>query len=361
MLTSCLIITTLLLGEVLPADSPQATPPVMRGTLWWMPYLPKASQEEYSRCIQAQRDVGFDLLWILGTPSLMEKATQSEAAGEPYDPLDLVLQIADEAGMRVIVDLPQEGWYGRAEADDVIGRVAKHIQAFSSRYGKHRSLRGWYLNYEINPIAEDNPKESRWWRDVWQEETAACHRALPGSLVTISPFFLMDEKRRRGFVYLAPAQYGKWWEETLRQTKIDVVMLQDSGAEHLAFFTLADREPFFAAMQTACRRAGCHLWLNVESGEADVAGWEEFMLKEREKNVPWRFVPIDRLAGKLALASRYGESIVNWGYFPYMAPEAGEKETPLQREAYLAYQTYYQRQSKTAARSPDLKTREGQR
>jgi hypothetical protein len=355
MLTSCLMTATLLLAQPVPADLPQRTPPIMRGTLWWMSYLPKASQEEYARCIQAQRDVGFDLLWLLNTPAMMEKARQNDAAGEPYDALDRVLQIADEAGMRVIVDLPQEGWYGKAEADQVIDHVAKHIQAFVSRYGKHPSLRGWYLNYEINPIADDNPNESAWWRKVWREETAACHRAIPNSLVTISPFFLMDEKRRRGFVYLAPMQYGNWWEETLRETKIDVLMLQDSGAEHLAFFTLADREPFFAAMQNACRRAGSHFWVNVESGEADVASWEEFIRKEGEKNVPWRFVPMDRLAAKIELASRYGESIVNWGYFPYMAPMPGEKETPLQREAYRAYQAYYQRQSKSATETLDLK------
>ena len=59
-----------------------------------------------------------------------------------------------------------------------------------------------------------------------------------------------------GFPRVSPTEYAAWWEETLRQTKIDVVMLQDSGAEHLGFFTLADREPFFAAMQTACRAAG---------------------------------------------------------------------------------------------------------
>jgi hypothetical protein len=142
-------------------------------------------------------------------------------------------------------------------------------------------------------------------------------------------------------VYQPPELYAAWWEETLRQTKIDVLMLQDSGGEHLGFFSLADREPFLAAVRTACNKAGAHFWANVETAEADVADWEDFIAKERDKKVPWRCVPIDRLAGKLELASRYGEEIVNWGYFPYMASPSGAEPTPLQRAAYDAYREYY--------------------
>jgi hypothetical protein len=237
--------------------------------------------------------------------------------------------------------LPKGGWYGKAKAEEVVNAVGRHIETFSKRYGKHKSFFGWYLNYEINPISPDHPEESAWWRNVWREEAAICHRAAPNTSVTISPFFMMDALSRRKFLYLPPEQYAAWWETTLRETKIDILMLQDSGAEHLSFFTMADREPFFAAMQAACRRAGSHFWINVESGEAEVSDWNDFIAKERENKVPWRAVPIKRLIEKLELASRYGEAIVNWGYFPFMTPGAIDTApTPAQNEAYEVYQAY---------------------
>jgi hypothetical protein len=320
----------------------QAARPSICGALWWMPYQATATQRDYEQCIDMQRAVGFDLLWICGSRNLMKKATQNEKDHKPHDPLDMVLRIADEKAMRVIVDLPQCGWYGKAKAEDVARQVAEHVQVFWNRYGKHRSLYGWYLNYEISPQSMIAPQESAWWRNVWRDITASCHHASPRSAVTISPFFMMDDKSRRGFSYLTPTQYAAWWEETLLETKIDVLMLQDSGAEHLALFTLADREPFFAAMQAACRRANTRFWGNVEVAEADVASWDAFISLERQKKeVPFRVVPTDKLAGKIDLASRYAEELVSWGYFPFFASEAvGMEPTASQREAHLHYKQY---------------------
>lgn len=316
--------------------------PWMCGSLWWMPYQPQATRQDYKTCIESQQAIGFDLLWILGSADLMEKALQNEQNGQPYDPLEMVLSLADEKSMRVIVDLPQGGWYGKIEADVLLDDVNQHIKAFWKRYGKHRCLYGWYLNYEINPLAPDEKVESAWWREVWRNITASCHRVAPNTVVTVSPFFLLDDKNRRGFPYLTPTDYAAWWEETLRQTKIDILMLQDSGAEHLGFFTTADREPFFAAMQTACRRANAHFWVNVESAEVDVRCWEEFISAEQKKNVTWRIVPMDRLAEKIEVASRYGEQIINWGYFPYMTPEkVGQRPTAAHVNACEAYRQYY--------------------
>jgi len=181
-----------------------------------------------------------------------------------------------------------------------------------------------------------------------------CHGAAPGSVVTISPFFLLDESRRRGFVYLTPDQYAAWWGKTLAATGIDVLMLQDSG-EHLSFFTLEQREPFFAAMAAACQKAGAGFWVNVETGEADVADWDEFLAQSRAGTVPWRFTPMPWLEKKLELAARYADSIINWGYFPYMAPGpvAGNEQTGRQ-EAYAAYQAYFERMKDAGVSLPRL-------
>ena len=143
-----------------------------------------------------------------------------------------------------------------------------------------------------------------------------------GVIVAISPFFLLDDTSRRGFICLTPQQYAQWWGATLKETGIDVIMLQDSG-EHLAFFTLEQREPFWAATAEAAQ-GETQFWLNVETGEADVRSWEEYLPLESRRKVPWRFTPIEWLEQELRLASKYADHIVNWGYFPYMDPHRAE-------------------------------------
>ena len=323
----------------------ESTVPLIQGTLWVLPRTcAQWNRGQFEAAIQAQRDVGFRLLWLLNTPSFAPTA-------DGTDVVDTIYSIADAAGMKVIVDLPQGGWYGKASAEDVIAKVTRAAQDLHQRYGAHTSFYGWYLNYEINPIRPDGVVETAYWRQVWKAITDQCHRLAPGSVVTISPFFLLDDTSRRGFVYLTPEQYATWWHDTLKETRIDVLMLQDSG-EHLAFFTLEQREPFWRAVAKATREAGAQFWLNVETGEADVKAWDEYLALEAQKRIPWRFTPMPWLEQKLQLAAQCSDGIVNWGYFPFMDPHRTGTDTsfggtPEQAQAaYNAYQAYYQEQSR---------------
>jgi Domain of unknown function (DUF4434) len=333
------VIGGLLCGSVCAEEQ---TPPLIRGALWWITDAYKDwSSDQFEQAIQAQRDVGFDILWIFNTPALLDKALKSEAAGESDDILATVYAIADAKGMRVIADLPKGGWYDKVESDDMVATVTEHIRRYHARYGHHKSFHGWYLNYEINPIAPDDTIESAFWRSVWKPMVSECHRVAPESVVTISPFFLLDDTSRRGFIYLTPEQYASWWGKTMQETGIDILMLQDSG-EHLSFFTLEQREPFFAALAKACHDAGAEFWVNVETGEAHVADWDEYIALYWEKKVPWRFTPIDWLEKKLRLAARHGDSIINWGYFPFMDPFPPGEPRDGAQEAYDAYKAYYE-------------------
>jgi hypothetical protein len=328
--------------------SGRRTAPLIRGTLWWLdaPFTdwPK---DELQRAIRSQRDVGFDLLWLLNTPALLDRAERASTPGA--DVLETIYGIADAEGMRIIADLPQGGWYRKADAKEMLAANTKHIRRYQARYGRHASFWGWYLNYEINPIEPGDVEQTAFWRSLWRGIAEECHRAAPGSVVTISPFFLLDAARRRGFVYLTPEQYAAWWGETMRETGIDILMLQDSG-EHLSFFTLEQREPFFAAMAEACHKAGARFWVNVETGEMHVSDWDGFLALSRDNKTPWRFTPIDWLQQKLDLAARHGDGIVNWGYYPFMDPMAAKpppgklsetSRTP--REAYEDYRAYHTR------------------
>ncbi len=322
-----------------------ATPPLMSGTLWWLrPDVATWSDERLAQAVDAQRDVGFDLLWLLNA------AAFPSTPGQP-DLLERLYTLADAREMKVIIDLPQGGWYGRAPAAEVIDKVTEAAADLHRRYGHHASFHAWYLNYEINPIRPDDTEETAYWRTVWRGIVDECHRLAPDSLVTISPFFLLDDARHRGFVYLTPQQYADWWDATLRETGIDVIMLQDSG-EHLAFFTLEQREPFWTATRRAAHEAGSQFWLNVESGETDVQNWDEFLALEAQRTVKMRFTPMAWLEQKLRRAAPLSDRIINWGYFPFMDPHLGEAaagagraapEPSASRAAYEAYRAYYHR------------------
>lgn len=307
--------------------------PLMRGALWWVtePYY-GWSQEQFQATLNAQKAVGFDLLWLLNCPALLQRAE----AGAP-DILTTLLHEADARGMQVIVDLPRAGWYGERDAASMISDTRAYVDAFMARYGKHPSFHGWYLNYEINPIAQDDTEQSAFWRSTWKGMVDTCHAASPGSVVTISPFFLLDAERRRGFVYQTPEEYEVWWGTTLRETGIDVLMLQDSG-EHLGFFTLNDRIPFWLAAKRACREAGATFWLNVESAEVPVGSWDTYLAWEREGTVRYEVLPQEKLAAKLARAAETADAIVNWGYFPFMNPL--EPEATAVDGAAAAYDSY---------------------
>jgi hypothetical protein len=327
----------ILIATAAHAQAPASTaPPVIRGALWWVtqPYY-SWTREQIAETVDAQAAVGFDLLWLLNCPGLM---TRAESGGE--DILETLFSLADERSMEVIVDLPRAGWYGETDAVAIASKTAAFATAFHTRYGAHPSFRGWYLNYEINPIAADDHEQTAFWHAAFKSATDACHAARPGSVVTISPFFLLDRERKRGFIYQTPEEYAAWWGATLKATGIDVLMLQDSG-EHLGFFTLEDREPFWAATANACREAGAKFWLNIESAEVPATSWDEYLTWEREKTVRFEVLPMEKLASKLQLAAKYADAIVNWGYFPFMNPHEPEAtRTPNAEAANEAYRKY---------------------
>lgn len=339
------------------ADTPirLRTLPIIRGTLWWIGA--KGQPESLSRSwlaaeIQAQVDVGFNLLWICNSAQLMQKAKQKSPEQTSFDPLEVIYHLADEKDLKVIVSLNKGGghWFGRIRPETLIAETVRFVREVHERYGHHKSFYGWYLNHEINPIHPSEEAPSAFWRQVWKGIVTECHRVAPGSIVTISPFFLLDKERKRGFKYLTPTEYEQWWSRTLKETGIDVIMLQDSG-EHVAFFTLEDREPFFAAFARACESAGKALWINVESAQIEVSDWQRYLdleklgSKEPQAGImPWKATSMDWLEQKLRLAARYGTGIVNWGYYPFMDPNPVSgpyvKSAP---QAYEVYKIYYER------------------
>lgn len=236
--------------------------------------------------------------------------------------LDIIYEVADEFNMKVMCDIDLSGGdlYKQKTIDELTHNSDIYIEHYFSRYGHHSSFWGWYLNNEINPIENSDYDQSFFWRTIWKSIVDKCNKISPGTKVTISPFFLLDKKGFRGFKYLEPNEYEEWWFKTLKETGIDILMLQDSGAEHLSFFTLEERRSFFEAFANACSRAGKEFWINVESGEVEATDWSHALKMEQNFNRNWVYTDINWLKQKLNLAAEYGTGIVNWGYYPLMNP-----------------------------------------
>lgn len=268
--------------------------------------------------------------------------------------IETIYTVADELGMKVISDLNLKGGglYPSADKDQLIKDSNSYTGAFHKKFGEHASFWGWYIDTEINPIENSDVAQSAFWRTIWKALVTKCHAVAPESKVTISPFILLDKEGHRGFKYLQPEEYETWWYNTLVETGIDIIMLQDSGAEHLSFFTLDEREPFFKAFSNACTRAEKELWLNVESAQVEARDWEHAMEMEWGKSKVWGFTEIEWLEQKLKLASKYGNKIMNWGYFPMMNPadplsgmtvrdiDFFEVDLSETKDNYNAYKTY---------------------
>ncbi|MBR5035376.1 MAG: DUF4434 domain-containing protein [Bacteroidales bacterium] len=233
---------------------------------------------------------------------------------------------ADERGMHIIVEtnitgggLFEEG----ADLETIVSQQDCWMRRFYARYGDHPSFEGWYYGNEINPVDTLDEAKSYFWRALWGASSKTAKELNPDALTTISPFFILDKDEWRGFRYFQPEEYRVWWAESLRKGGIDILMLQDSGAEHQAFFSIEERRPFIEAFAAACSQAGAQFWVNVETGQVRANDWPDAVAQERERRRAWEFTPIDLLAQKLDLAAQYATGTINWGYYPLMTPTDG--------------------------------------
>jgi hypothetical protein len=279
--------------------------------LWW-PNLPMEGVEAET---DAQEAAGFDLLWLCGTQHFIEH----EAGREK---LEFIFSEADRRGLEVMLQTwTTPFWYNDWNPQEEVERNRDFIARAWDLYGHHASFRTWYIGHEIYVVWGEL---SDGYREIYRGIVAACRETSPQCRVSISPFFILDRKKILGdFRFAEPEEYTEWWAETLRLTGLDLLMVQDSG-EHASFTSIPEKGPFIAAYAEACREAGKEFWVNVETAEMDVTGYEA-LRDARElpaADQPWRPVPIPRLRKKLELAGRYSPHAVTWGW-EYWRPARG--------------------------------------
>lgn len=286
----------------------------------------------WRREMDDERKLGFDLLWI---------SHLRPGLDAPGDAVGDILDVCAERNMQVILDTgATPGWYGPLDTKREVAEVGKTIREIGARYKDHPAFYGWYVPHEIYMC---------WGRmaafidEVYPALVSACKEAA-AKPVTLSPFFLLDQRKIYGdFRYAEPEEYQEYWTKLIARSNFDTIMLQDSG-EHFAYCTNAMRWPFFQAMKAACDASGAALWGNVETAEFDCPSQDEYLRRygrvhhSTVKNAPWRAVPMPRLEAKLRLAAHFAERIVCWGYYQYGRPQLSA-EAKAWYEAYEKYQT----------------------
>ena len=307
------------------AESSQAK---LVGTLWWVtPSDAEQPLEFWQEELDHIEALGMDLI-VLNGPFV----------DAPF--LDTLLPETDRRGMRVYVDTLQPGeWWTKEDPAEEIARAKLRIEQLHAHSEQHASFKGWYIPYELYVFWDE---QAALIKRLYGEISAHCKRISPDRKVMISPFFILDRSGVLGeFRWADPDEYRDFWTDVLTHAgDIDIVALQDSG-EHLSFYTIDERRPFFEAMKAACEAAGTTLWANVESGELHVKDLDAYAERFGEgthvndpRMVPyWRGVPAERFAEKLRLAREFSPTAITWGYREYIRPGLGS-EAELLHAAY---------------------------
>ncbi len=308
--------------ELLCADGPSTQcRPVISGPLWWASpnECTKWGTTGWRKELDAQKALGFDLLWLTQSPRLLENLG--------FGLRDL-LDLCAERKVQVILDTGYSGnWYTPLDLKKELELCRNNSRLIGGKVSGHPAFYAWYIPHEIYMgwgAMDDYVKQ------LYPALTEACKKAanLP---VTLSPFFILDRTKVFGdFQFNEPDEYRQYWAALIRNSGLDVIMMQDSG-EHFSYVSIEERRPFFEAMSQACKQSGARFWGNVEVAEMECPSLQEYVRRygrvhhSTAKGISWRPVPIERLKQKLALASEYCERIVSWGYQEFCRPALGTK------------------------------------
>lgn len=321
-------------GPAVPSPTRKCRP-LIAGPLWWYSTAQSARWElpGWTDELDQQAALGFNLLWIPNAPAAF-------TARHDLALLAALLDLCAKRKVKVILGTgASKAWYQELNLWKELAMCGRNIAKIGDRFKGHPAFCAWYLPHEIYMFWG---KADTYIHRLYAGLVERCKRAasLP---VTLSPFFILDRDKVYGdFRFNEPDDYARYWAGLIRKSRLDIVMLQDSG-EHFSYVTNDQRRPFFQAMAEACRAGGAKFWANVETAEFECPSKEEFVRRygrvhhSTVKDAPWRPVPIGRLRDKLDLASEYCENIVTWGYQHFCRPALGEAA----QKWYADYQSYY--------------------
>jgi hypothetical protein len=300
---------------------------------WWGDEGARWSEEQVSCELDNMQALGVDSLILVGLHVHLEYLDQ---VSPKFDSLAYLMESAQSRGMNIIFGgVSSNKWWDKRDVQGELEINVRLAQRLFDEYGDYLSFGGWYIPHEIYlPVANI---EHRFIRELYRELAKEFH-TVADKKVVLSPFFILDKHQRLGpYPYGDPLAYEIWWTEVLLDTCIDIVALQDSG-EHLSFYSIAEREPFFQALRSACDKTDRILWGNLETGELVVDNFEAFMrdfgchVNNAKTREHWRAVSARKMQAKAEMIACYVDKIMSWGYREYVRPSLGEESKRVHKE-----------------------------
>jgi hypothetical protein len=240
-----------------------------------------------------------------------------ESISDP--PLETVLALADEFGLKVRVGLAHDpDFWDQIKADAQPGEVEAYLQHLHTRsetvarelvplVSRHVSFEGWFITEEVDDVNWVLPARRRLIRSYLNHLGAALHALVPSKDVAISGF---------SNAYCDPSALEAFWTELLDANEIDRLLFQDGiGAHKLELLYLA---LYLEAVKRAVVGTGHALSVVVELFD-QVAG-------PPINEAPFRAVPTDveRLARQLSLAGAASTAgTLAFSVPDYMSPGSG--------------------------------------
>ncbi len=327
-----------------------ACQPILHGILWNLNnslfdnenFNYTASRERWQSEFDAMEALHLKTILVFtGIPTALEQ----NAAAAP-DILEFMYEECDKRNMELIISCgTTPNWYHVMQMPDEANKIKGWVDEIFRRYAHHASFAGWYIDYEFS-VPEGKLGEMLF--DLFRDTVQHCKEKTPGLPVVASPFFIPPTATNIMHPgHPDPQIYYHYWSKLIAYSKVDVIALQDTGAQHLSFFDTDITAPYIEAVAQACKENNCRFWGNVETGEFHIESAEVFTEKfgsDGNVNRPvctpfWRPVPISRLQKKLELMSRYSEKNLSWGYQAFYRPSLGGKALA----AYNDYANYLQK------------------
>jgi len=255
--------------------------------------------------------------WTVAGNRAFYRSTAFEVV--PEEPLEPLLQLADESGIRVRVGLAYDPeFWDKIRLESPLRDVDVYLQSLRKRsqtaarellpiVGRHRSFEGWFLTEEVDDVNWLAPERRALLHSYLGDLRRSVHMLGSPASVAVSGFSNAN---------CDPSMLEAFWGELLGGTNIDTVYFQDGiGAHKLDFRYLS---LYLSAIKRAVVGRGRALSIVVELFD-QVDGPP--IGKGAFKAVP---TDVDRLARQLALAAESSTiGVFAFSVPDYMVPGAG--------------------------------------
>jgi hypothetical protein len=250
-----------------------------------------------------------------------------------HPPLETILRMADEAGMKVLVGLAHEPsfWDKIDREPDLLDVYLQRVREQSLNVAReskaivdqHASFEGWYVPQEIDDVHWLEPARRKVLFDYLRKLSTQLRDVTPQARLAVSGF---------SNARADPEALGRFWSQLVSTGNVDAVLFQDGvGVQKL---TLRHLPLYLEALKVAVEREDRDFWVVVENFR-QIEG-------PPINDKPFEAVPasMGRLTRQLEVAGRHSSGeIIAFAVPEYMTPLGGV-------EAEGLYEAYRSRLSK---------------